>query len=273
MRVLRQLFLLHLFFAKDIVDSVINMRIRLEPIVEISRRFGSLAESENAENPDLSRGSLAERLRRLASSLDSTAHNVVRRSRLDTDDVGSGDDEGRLPEKEFSPKIVHSWCLDILDDWAQKMQAMPGTTGNRKTSVSFKAIDNRPSTQVRTVLGAGKHLEKSRKVRGRLELWSNGNESEYLEGSNVRHFDDGDLYRALLREVIESGGAPGGGLQYAQLARSGRVRKKIDRRASKGRKLRYTTHEKLVGFLAPAPMPDPGPVDEILAALFGGGNA
>jgi len=46
--------------------------------------------------------------------------------------------------------------------------------------------------------------------------------------------------------------------------------KKKLRNNSNGRKLKYTVHEKLVGFLTPVPLPDPGPVNEILSTLFAG---
>jgi hypothetical protein len=153
-----------------------------------------------------------------------------------------------------------AWQDRTLDCWAADSAHAAGAP-----AASFKAIDVRPSAQIRQVLATGRHLGKARKLRAPLRLL----DGEELSGVAPAHYDDGELYRALLREIIDSGDAPGGGLRYAQLSRSGRVRRKVDRRANKGRKLRYVTHEKLVGFLAPIPLPDPGPVDEIIAALFG----
>ena len=47
-------------------------------------------------------------------------------------------------------------------------------------------------------------------------------------------------------------------------------RKLVDRRASKGRKLRYHIHEKLVNFMAPTELQAPQYASNIFANLFGG---
>lgn len=48
-------------------------------------------------------------------------------------------------------------------------------------------------------------------------------------------------------------------------------KKQVDRRASKGRKLRYEVHEKLVNFMVPIPTATwrPEMVDELIGGLFG----
>lgn len=237
-------------------------------MLEIARRFGRRGTlQDEVDSTDVVSSAVSD-LHKLSTTLEQAA--IVLMNCSDEEAADAKDSEKDREATKSKSSSMESWCLSVLDDWAHRIQTLPGARLNSRSSVSFKTIDNRPSTQIRTVLGTGKHLEKSRKVRGKLELLGSGNDEEAVEGSSIRHYDDGDIYRALLREVIESGDAPGGGLQFARLARSGRVRKIVDRKASKGRKLRYVTHEKLVGFLAPAPMPDPGPVDQILASLFGG---
>jgi protein AATF/BFR2 len=212
-------------------------------------------------------------LESLASVLDTIAESFVRKGPDSVADL-----EAENHDSEVRP--FDDWRDDVLDSWSVKIDASTvRPSSGRGSSIAlghaasskptaFKAIDTRPSAQIRSILASGKHLERSQRVKGTVAAHGAGkNEST----SRIAwHFDDGELYRALLREVIDSGDAPGGGLRYAQLARSGRVRKKFDRRASKGRKLSYAVHEKLVGFLAPVPQPDPGPLDEIVAGLFGG---
>lgn len=59
-------------------------------------------------------------------------------------------------------------------------------------------------------------------------------------------------------------------LLSAQQARA-RARKLVDRRASKGRKIRYTVQPKLVNFMVPRPPEhDDHLTDELFSALFGG---
>jgi len=79
-------------------------------------------------------------------------------------------------------------------------------------------------------------------------------------------FDDGEFYAQLLKEFVEAAG--GGGA--AAKARGPKRRKNVDRRASKGRKLRYDVHDKLVGFMARTDSPEPALARQLFGALFGG---
>ncbi|MCJ1436034.1 rRNA-processing protein bfr2 [Xylographa pallens] len=73
-------------------------------------------------------------------------------------------------------------------------------------------------------------------------------------------FDDADFYALLLRELVERKmGARGGGVAAVQrngdmdpsaLTRAAKVRRKVDTKASKGRKMRYAVHERLQNFMA-----------------------
>ena len=47
-------------------------------------------------------------------------------------------------------------------------------------------------------------------------------------------------------------------------------RKQVDRRASKGRKLRYHIHEKLVNFMTPVELEAPQFASQLFSNLFGG---
>jgi protein AATF/BFR2 len=71
-------------------------------------------------------------------------------------------------------------------------------------------------------------------------------------------FDDGDFYQTLLKQLIESGLSETAdpvemSRQWLQVKSATRKmhRADVDRRASKGRKLRYTEHQQLLSFMAP----------------------
>ncbi|KAF6206795.1 hypothetical protein GE061_018031 [Apolygus lucorum] len=71
-------------------------------------------------------------------------------------------------------------------------------------------------------------------------------------------FDDGDFYQKLLRDFIEGKSTDGGISKHERkLMELHRLRikmkRKIDTRATKGRKLRYVVHPKLVNYMAPVP--------------------
>lgn len=76
-----------------------------------------------------------------------------------------------------------------------------------------------------------------------------------------------------LQEFIESGVAGSMGGQAA--LRSQKKRKVVDRRASKGRKLRYHVQEKLVNFMTPVVLEHTAVAAQVFSNLFGSraGNA
>ena len=110
-------------------------------------------------------------------------------------------------------------------------------------------------------------------------------------------FDDADFYAVLLRELIEhkksctgaasfSNAATNGGnmtngtslldpaIEAASSLRATKThRRNVDRQASKGRKMRFNVHEKLLNFVAPQEMPSTGwereKREEFFRGLFG----
>ena len=84
-------------------------------------------------------------------------------------------------------------------------------------------------------------------------------------------YEDGEFYAQLLRELMEAGNDGGGGAVVAAAPRAAKHRKEVDRRASKGRKLRYSVMPKLVNFCAtPLTPPELPPMaEQLLARLWG----
>jgi protein AATF/BFR2 len=81
-------------------------------------------------------------------------------------------------------------------------------------------------------------------------------------------FDDGEFYQQLLREFLEAGG-DGSGAAAGTMRSSKKLRKKVDRRASKGRKIRYNVQEKLVNFMTSVSREPPTFAPQLFANLFG----
>ena len=78
-------------------------------------------------------------------------------------------------------------------------------------------------------------------------------------------YDDADFYEQVLKEFLESAGS-GAGLAAA--SKPAKRRKIVDRRASKGRKLRYHVQQKLVNFCAPVELEVPPWAEKIFGQLF-----
>ncbi|RZC41827.1 AATF [Asbolus verrucosus] len=84
-----------------------------------------------------------------------------------------------------------------------------------------------------------------------------GENEETGEEYNTEIFDDDDFYHQLLRELIEVKSADVTdpvqlGRQWIQLQNlRSKMKRKVDTKATKGRRIRYAIHNKLVNFMAP----------------------
>ncbi|KAG7264823.1 hypothetical protein CRUP_001467 [Coryphaenoides rupestris] len=194
------------------------------------------------------------------------------------------------------------YCNGTLQKWHDKTRL---TTG--KSSKGFAAFDRNIVTQVEQVLLDKERLLRRTQTRrteyrvlGKRETSSafgapkeeaeDGGEEEQ-EGDQLmkanRHlkdldediFDDDDFYHQLLRELIErktSAADPNDqvamGRQWLAIQRlRSKIKKRVDTKASKGRKVRFTIHSKLVNFMAPV---DHGAMNheartELFRCLFG----
>lgn len=87
-------------------------------------------------------------------------------------------------------------------------------------------------------------------------------------------FNDDDFYHQLLKETISKDE----NRRWVELQRArGKSKRKVDTRASKGRKIRMKTHPKLVNFMAPRNIHDQDTLSEeikteLLSSLFGNKN-
>ncbi|KAF2482312.1 apoptosis-antagonizing transcription factor, partial [Neohortaea acidophila] len=88
-------------------------------------------------------------------------------------------------------------------------------------------------------------------------------------------YDDADFYGLLLKDLLEQKSADSVAASNIDLSfslrREAKTRKVVDTKASKGRKLRYTVHEKLQNFMAPEDRGRWGErqADELFGSLFG----
>ena len=101
---------------------------------------------------------------------------------------------------------------------------------------------------------------------------------ETKDETSVRHgdervaetYEDADFYEQALKEFLETRGAGSspGAVSVPALSKPPKRRKQVDRRASKGRKLRYHVQQPLVNFCAPAELEVPGWAEKVFTRLF-----
>lgn len=224
----------------------------------------------------------------------------------DSQDEGELGQEASLPKRklemaeypEFMAKrfaAFQPYQNATLQKWHDKTRLAAGKGGK-----GFGAFDRNILTQVEQVL-----LDRDRLVRrtqtqrseyrilGKREAptlaseaFTEGEEAEqqlkanaHLKDLDEDIFDDDDFYHQLLRELIEhktTAADPNDqvamGRQWLTIQKlRSRIRKKVDTKASKGRKVKFQIHNKLVNFMAPvdhSTLSDKGRT-ELYRGLFG----
>lgn len=180
----------------------------------------------------------------------------------------SGSKQSRLTEYESlladNFATYKPYRNDVIQKWHDRTKASSGTKNIHQSLSVVKKIEN-------ALLTKDELIRKTQLYRGGYELF----EKPQAQGSvapatsvesaqpesvyDSEIFDDSDFYHALLRELIEykSNTAENPQQISAKLAELQKLRskmkKQVDTRASKGRKIRYVVHKKLVNFTAPEP--------------------
>jgi len=185
--------------------------------------------------------------------------------------------------------VVLDWALGVADGWKERTRL--------DTRRSFKVLDQSLRMQMQAAAEGepAKLRRRSTPPPGRHRVFgaaatqaeadagamaADGDaEGAAAAGAEQDIFDDRDFYVSLLREVLADGAgakdALGGESTNAREIREEvqgrRANKKktnadVERRASKGRKIRYVPIEKLQNFMTPQPRPESAEGDAGLLA-------
>lgn len=188
-------------------------------------------------------------------------------------------------------EAVQSTRRQTLDKWHAKTQPVLDTAPRSKLLPS-KPSSSHATSRLTDVLDTYLTTESAKLI---AQSWSpatstkaNNNNtpqpaSQTSGGAAAGIYDDSVFYQALLRDLIASRSANAnattadGGpiLLPPKLHPSGSRHKKVDTKASKGRKVRYTVHEKLENFMAPEDRAtwEDAARSEFFASLFGNAAA
>eukprot|EP00903_Cladosiphon_okamuranus_P010306 g9754.t1 len=136
----------------------------------------------------------------------------------------------------------------------------------RKLAKHLKAIKSNDDSHAEPASTSASTVadEEGEEVLGRQRR------KEVEEPLDLEVIDDRDLYQHLLKEFMDASGAAGNGHAAVPVRRKSR-KKTVDRKASKGRKIKYVTHPKMQNFMFPQEYePPPMEPSELFASLFGG---
>lgn len=189
----------------------------------------------------------------------------------------------KMKLKDYSEKLSghHSEAESIRNETIQKWNDRTKVAAGNVNSKSFSSFETSTLKQVEQIMANKTRLiERTQLKRSSYEIFGKSDaigDGETKE-KDVEIFDDDDFYHQLLRELIEKKTANSGadpnqlGRQWLEIQKlRTRLKKKVDTKATKGRKVRYDIHSKLVNFMAPIytqSMNDDA-INELFSSLFG----
>lgn len=274
---------------RSLWDSLLEARIQLQkclskvnclPQPDQWAEYKSNADTEAKEAIKRCQTNLANTLDNLLSlrthMLDNNAS--AKRSLLPTTDEEQEPQRKKLKLAEYASVLsTHhdesiGWRNATIDTWNDR-------TRLQQNQQKFSAFDSSTLKQIEHILADKPRLIKRTQLRrSAYKVIGCQDEKEY----DHEVFDDDDFYHQLLRELIErkTSGVSDPvalGQQWLKLQKlRAKAKKKVDTKASKGRKTRYDIHAKLVNFMAPVyteTVLSEEAKSELFSSLFAGANA
>lgn len=260
-------------------DALLNTRIKLQKgltaINDISRIAGSEDKDQNeevdddtssnseaiksAESAALALWSTLEDLRSALADAQSKDQTKKRKRSSVTTTTSSASLWDRMTDLETESRPHRR---SVLDKWSLKVRGAPSSLPNARGKLLGSASGQQSITAVLDAHVATEVGDRSSK-RLRHASSAGSNAAENTEPI----YDDTIFYQTLLRELVEqrmsSSEVMTGGLDSLQQLpsrlpihpvtgmRNDKVKRDIDTRASKGRKMKFNVHEKLQNFMTP----------------------
>lgn len=264
-------------------DSLLNSRIRLQKALISTNSFPPA--SEDTTGAFKLGGEAIHAAETAALNLLTTLSNL--RSTFDATRTGTK----RKRPIAFTTSTLSSAI------WASIQTSETQNIPNRRTILEKWSVKSRPAA----ILPHSRRLNNSAAAQQTITDVLNTHLSDYArlikrtrtprscapvqsaaglaEATDI--YDDADFYGLLLKELLEQRSqdvstGSNNGVEFIaqapwQAAREAKTKRVVDTRASKGRKLRYTVHEKLQNFMAPEDRGAWGErqADELFGSLFG----
>nr|OQO31814.1 hypothetical protein B0A51_00716 [Rachicladosporium sp. CCFEE 5018] len=162
----------------------------------------------------------------------------------------------------------------VLQKWSSKVKANAPTVDSQKSRLN----NNVHETTIIDVLN--EHLSAPERLLKRAHTPRScapvQSAKRVIEDLTI--YDDADFYGLLLKELLDSKSSADSTAAasvdvgtFSAVRKEAKTKRNVDVKASKGRKLKYTVHEKLQNFMAPEELGTWGQkqTDELFGSLFG----
>ncbi|SPN99022.1 related to Che-1 protein [Cephalotrichum gorgonifer] len=238
---------------RKVFDGLLNLRVRLQKALVAVNTLGQI------ESDDSTGGEAYEAAEEAALKLWNTIDDL--RSGIGGSSSKAGEKRKRevvlsTPTETIweytnaNEQVARKQRRKTLDKWSNKIGATTIPMGNK---LNLKTTRTTISTVLEEQLLEPERLVKrSRVPRSCAPLQASKGVKE-----DAGIYDDADFYQILLKELVDQRTADSEAAQSAGVAtvqwaamKEAKTSKVVDRRASRGRKMRFTVHEKLAGFMA-----------------------
>ncbi|CAI4215451.1 unnamed protein product [Parascedosporium putredinis] len=249
---------------RKIFDGLLNIRVRLQKALIAANTFGQIDQADDDDDDDAGAEAYAAAeaaALKLWSTIDDLRSGITSKTKTgdkrkrDIDVLTSNDTIwGYMDETEQAARANRK---KVLDKWSNKIGATTVPVGNRLNLGATRSSIS--SVLDEQLLAPGRLLYRSR---------------------DTEIYDDADFYQLLLKELVDQRSADSGttggqenGVVTVQWAamKEAKSNKVVDRKASRGRKMRFTVHEKLQGFMASEDRRswEQDAIDRFFGTLFG----
>ncbi|EXL51069.1 hypothetical protein FOCG_09187 [Fusarium oxysporum f. sp. radicis-lycopersici 26381] len=252
-------------------DGLLNIRIRLQKALIAANTLDALdanpePESEPYEAAEEAAIKLLNTISSLKDNFGPSRAGEKRKRELDVSMATSEIWEQLQAEEQRSIKSRE----DRLEKWSRKVQSVNVTAP--------KGLESRNKTLVNAL--KEQLIDPDNRLAKRSRVPRSCAPAQAAKGAseNSNIYDDADFYQVLLKELVDQRtveGSSGAGAAVPTVvltaAKDVKSRKNVDRKASKGRKMRFTVHEKLQNFMAPEDRRawEQGAIDRFFGTLFG----
>ncbi|KAG8628691.1 hypothetical protein KVT40_002556 [Elsinoe batatas] len=294
---------------RNTFDNLLNTRIKLQKAVVGTNTLSGLARdskllpTEDLENAFKSAESAAftlwDSLNRLRDSLQAARAGVKRKHPEFTVDSLTTD---LLKYNLSQDSASKQWQDSTLEKWYARthVDATAGQYRNKlsQTTTTSSVHDilsnhlndtNRLIKRARTPRSCApyqlQHITAKKPRASDPDAADEDEQARRRDTGDPTIYDDADFYSVLLSTLLEqkSSFTPGAttqgkgpsdeirGMNGYQIRREAKTKKVVDTKASKGRKLRYTVHEKLMNYCAPEDRGTWGErqIDDLFSSLLG----
>ncbi|KAM3497953.1 hypothetical protein MY10362_008713 [Beauveria mimosiformis] len=256
-------------------DGLLNLRIRLQKALVAANTFSTLEEEQEegertAESYDTAEATALSLLNTISSLRENCGAPVVSGTKRKRDYEASSTSAEIWEQLQEEDRCALKFREKCLEKWSRKVQSVNMTAP--------KTLGSRNKTLVDSLHEQLNDPEKRLAKRTRVPRSCAPAQHAKKMAEDKTIFDDADFYQLLLKELVEQRTVDSSSNQTSAVpsvvltaSRENRTRKVVDRKASKGRKMRFTVHEKLQNFMAPEDRRqwEQGAIDRLFSTLFG----